>query len=273
MPDTNSNNTQIIFDILKYVGSFLVGGISFLLKEKYQNKKAVFTKKTWGQRLGFSVQSQDWGNIQILYNNQPSNNLHILSVEITNTSNKDFPKLNFEFSVPVGSTIYRHQGQLIYDDLIKDLLLEKTFNDKFEDVRKRHLSALENQQNIDNALQSEINFVTRHRTFDIPLIKGKTKAIFHFLVEDYNNNPYLNISILEPDLKLVTYQDDNQRKAIKKKWTEYGGFLVFVIISYPIYKFSTSISLAIILMIVNLFFASIIALGFYYLFLQFKKII
>lgn len=273
MPDTNSNNTQLILDILKYVGSFLFGGIAFLIKEKYQNRKAVFTKRTWGQRLGFSVQSQDWGNIQILYNNQPSNNLHILSAEITNTSNKDFPKLNFEFSVPIGCIIYRHQGQLIYDDLTKDLSLQKDFNDQFEDVRKRHLSALDNQQSIDNVLQSEINFVTRHRRFDIPLIKGKTKAVFHFLVEDYENNPYLNISILEPDLKLVTYQDETERKAIKKKWTEYGGLLVFIIMSYPIYKYSNSISFAIILMIVNLFFASIIALGVYYLFLWIKKMI
>ncbi len=163
MPDTNSNNAQLILDILKYSGAFLVGGISFLIKDKYQNRKAVFTKKTWGQRLGFSVQSQDWGNIQILYNNKPSNNLHILSAEIANTSNKDFPKLNFEFSVPIGCTIYRHQGQLLYDDITKDLSLQKNFNDKFEEVRKRHLAALENQQGIDNALQAEINYVTRHR--------------------------------------------------------------------------------------------------------------
>lgn len=273
MPDTSSSNAQIVFDILKYVGSFLVGGIVFLIKERYQSRKAIFTKRTWGQRLAFSLQSQDWGNIQILYNGGPSNNLHILSAEISNTSGKDFPKLTFEFSVPIGCTIYRHQGQLIYDDLIKDLSLENNFNNKFENVRQRRLTLIESQQPIDDSLQSEINYVTRHRAFDIPLIKSKTKAIFHFLVEDYNNNPYLNISILEPGLKLATYQDEAERKATKKKWTEYGGLIVFIILAYPIYRFSNTISLAILLMIINLFIASIISLGIYYLVLWLKKII
>jgi hypothetical protein len=272
MPDT-TNNTQTIIDTLKYIGSFLVGGIVFLIKEKYQNRKSIFTKRTWGQQLAFSVQSQDWGNIQILYNGSPSNNLHILSAEITNTSNKDFSKLTFEFSVPIGSTIYRHQGQLIYDDLTKDLSLQKDFNDNFESVRQRHLTFIQNQQPVDSTLQSEINYVTRHRAFDIPLIKSKTKAVFHFLVEDYENSPYLNISILEPGLKLTTYQDEAERKATKKKWTEYGGLIVFFLLSYPVYRLSNTISLAILLMIVNLFIASFISLGIYYLVLWLKKII
>jgi len=273
MPDTSPSNTQVIIDILKYLGTFLVGGIVFLIKEKYQNKKAIFTKRTWGQRLAFSVQSQDWGNIQILYNGSSSNNLHTLSAEITNTSNKDFPKLNFEFSVPVGCTIYRHQGQLVYDDLTKELSLQKDFNEKFESVRERHFAVIESKQIIDNSLQSEINYVTRHRTFDIPLIKSKTKAIFHFLVEDDEDNPYLNISILEPGLKLTTYQDETERKATKKKWTEYGSLIVFIILAYPIFRMSNTISLAILLMILNLFFASFISLGVYHLVLWLKKII
>ncbi len=273
MPDTPTNNTQLVIDILKYIGSFLVGGIVFLIKEKYQNRKAIFTKRTWGQRLAFSVQSQDWGNIQILYNGSPSNNLHTLSAEITNTSNKDFSKLTFEFSVPLGCTIYRHQGQLIYDNLTKDLSLQEDFNDKFEDVRQRHLAIIENQQPVGNALQSEINYVTRHRALAIPLIKSKTKAIFHFLVEDFEDKPYLNISILEPGLKLTTYQDEAERKVTKKKWTEYGGLIVFLLFSYPVYKFSNTISLAILLMIINLFIASFISLWIYYIFLWTKKIL
>lgn len=273
MPDTLSSDTEIIFDILKYVGTFLVGGIFFVIKEKYQNRKAIFTKRIWGQQLAFSIQSQDWGNIQILYNDKPSNNLHIISAEITNTSNNDFPNLLFEFSVPVGCTIYRHQGQLLYDDLTKDLSLQKDFNDKFEDVRTKHQALIQNGQLIDSNLQNDINFVTRHRRFDIPLIKGKTKAIFHFLVEDFQNKPYLNISILEPGIKLTTYQDEAERKATKKKRTEYGGLLFFLILSYPIYRFSNTIPLAILLMIINLFIASFISLGIYYLFLWIKKIL
>ena len=272
MPDTSTNNTQLVIDILKYVGTFIVGGITFLFKEKYQNRKAVFTKRTWGQRLAFSVQSQDWGDIQILYNGSPSNNLHTLSAEITNTSNKDFPELTFEFSVSIGCTIYRHQGQLIYDELIKDLLLKKDFNDKFESVRQRHLALIDSQQPVDSSLQGEINYVTRHRIYDIPLIKSKTKAIFHFLVEDFEDKPYLNISILEPGLKLTTYQDEAERKATKKKWTEYGGLIVFIILAYPIYRFSNTVSLAIILMIINLFIASFISLGIYYLILWLKRL-
>lgn len=272
MPEIQINNTQIVFDILKYVGSFIIGGIVFLVKERYQNKKAIFTKRTWGQRLAISVESQDWGIIQISYNGSPSNNLHTLSAEITNTSNKDFSKLTFEFSVPNGCTIYRHQGQLFYDDLTKDLSLQKDFNDKFESVRQKNFARIENHQPIDSSLQSEINYVTRHRAFAIPLIKSNTKAIFHFLVEDYEDKPYLNISILEPGLKLITYQDEAERKETKRKWTEYGGLFVFIILAYPIYRFSNTISVAIILMIFNLFFASFISFGIYYLYLWLKKI-
>jgi len=265
-------NTQTILDIIKYVGTFVVGGIAFLVQEKYTNRKAIFTKKIWGQQLAFSLQSQDWGNIQILYNDVQSNNLHILSAEITNSSDKDFAKLMFEFSVPERCTIYRHQGQLLYDDLTKDLTLQKEFNDTFEDVKTQHQATIQSQKQIDNVLQSRINFVTRHRRFDIPLIKGKTKAVFHFLVEDLDNNPFLNISILEPGIKVTTYQDEAERKESKKKWTEYGGLIIFLLFSFPVYKYSNSISMAILLMIINLILSSIISLGVYYFFQWIKKI-
>lgn len=273
MPETPTVNTQDLIDMLKYAGTFAIGGIVFLIKEKYTNRKAVFTKRIWGQRLAFSHQSQDWGNIQILYNEVPSNNLHIISAEIINSSNKDFAKLMFEFSVPVGCTIYRHIGQLIYDDLVKDLALQKDFNDKFEEVRAKRQIAIQSQQPIENNLQNEINFVTRHRRFDIPLIKGNTKAKFHFLVEDFDDKPYLNVSILEPGIKVTAYQDEAEVKEAKKKCTEYGGLVIFLIIAYPIYKFSNSISSAILMMIINLFIASFIALGIYYLFLLVKKVL
>ena len=152
------------------------------------------------------------------------------------------------------------------------MLLKKDFNDKFESVRQRHLALIDSQQPVDSSLQGEINYVTRHRIYDIPLIKSKTKAIFHFLVEDFEDKPYLNISILEPGLKLTTYQDEAERKATKKKWTEYGGLIVFIILAYPIYRFSNTVSLAIILMIINLFIASFISLGIYYLILWLKRL-
>jgi hypothetical protein len=273
MADTPTIDNQTVLNIIRYIGTFIIGGIVFLIREKYTNRKSIFTKRVWGQRLAFSHQSQDWGNIQILYNNGSSNNLHVLSAEIKNTSDKDFPKLTFEFSVPVGCTIYRHQGQLLYDDLTKDIILQKNFNDKFEEVRVKYQEAIESQQPFDPILQSEINFVTRHRSFDIPLLKGKTKAIFHFLVEDLEDNPYLNISILEPGIKVTTYQDEAERKEVKKKWTEYGGLMIYLIFSYPIYKYSNSVSTAIWMMIINLFIASFISLGIYYLFLWIKKVL
>ena len=272
MPDINStNNSQVFLETLKYLGSFLFGGIAFLLKEKYQNKRAVFTKRVWGQRLGFSVQSQDWGDIQILYNNEPSNNLHTLSAEIINTSKKDFPKLLFEFSVPIGCTIYRHLGQLAYDDLTRELSLQKEFNDQFIDVKNKHLSKISSGLPIDTALQNDINYVTRHRRFDIPLIQSNAKTVFTFLVEDINDKPYLNISILEENLRLVPYQDETERKENRRKWLENGGLAVFLFFSYPIYRFSNSISMAILLMIANIIFCGFIALGIYYLYRTTKK--
>ncbi|WP_419800456.1 hypothetical protein [Mucilaginibacter sp.] len=268
-----SDITATALEFAKYIGSFAIGGIVFLIKEKYQNRKAIFTKRVWGQQLAFSVQSQDWGDIQILYNGVQSNNLHIISAEITNTSSKDFSDLVFEFSVPTSSVIYRHQGQLIYDDLTKDLSLQKDFNDQFERIRTSHLLQLENEQIIDNNLQKEISFVTRHRRFDIPLIQSKTNATFHFLVEDYQNKPHLNISILKQGLRLVPYQNDTERKDLKKKWTEHGGLVIFLIVAYPIYKYSNTVSLAIFLMVINLFLASTISLGLYYAFFWIKKIL
>lgn len=271
MPDSSSHN-QITLELLKYIGSFIVGAITFLIKEKYENRKNIFTKRIWGQRLGLTLQSDDWGDIQILYNGQPSNDLHIISAEIINSSNKDFSNLIFEFSVPKNAVIYKHQGNLVYDNLTKELLLEKAFHDNFQDVRTRHLATIQNQQTIADSLQNEINFITRHRRFSIPVIQSKTKAIFHFLVDDYGENPYLNVSILEPDIRTVLYQDETERKALKRKWSEYGGLLIFLILSYPIYKYSETVSTAISLMIINVLIASVIALGFYYLFVWLKKV-
>ncbi|HEX4375226.1 MAG TPA: hypothetical protein VHZ50_18110 [Puia sp.] len=36
MSDTNSNNPQVLIEVIKYVGSFVVGAVSFFFKEKFQ---------------------------------------------------------------------------------------------------------------------------------------------------------------------------------------------------------------------------------------------
>jgi hypothetical protein len=269
MPETDANN---FLEVLKYVGGFIGGFAASIIQRKFDNKETVLKKRVFTQQLGFSVESQDWGNIQILYNDKPSNNLYTLTVEIINDSSKDFSNLTVEISVPLDCTIYRHFGQLWYDDLIKDLSLKNDFYTYLEDVRLRYNSLRDNNQIIPEELNKEVAFVTRHRKFELPVFNRKTKSVFHFLVENLDNEePSINVSILEPGIRITTFQEEAKQKELKKKWTEIISVLLFILLSYPIYKYSPNILTSVLLMISNLFIGSFLAIGIYQLVRWAKK--
>lgn len=272
MPDTGSSNTSIFLEAIKYLGGFLVGFVASVIKKKIENKETLFKKRTFTQRIGFSAENRDWGDIQMLYNGEPINNLYSLTVEIHNDSSKDFSNVVVEISVPFGSTIYRHLGRLYYGELTKDLSLVKEYNEYFEDVRKRYQAAKAVDPKIPDQLQDEVTFITRHRRFDVQVFKRKTKSVFTLLVESFDDvEPYLNVSILEEGINLVTYQEETKRKEIKKKWVDSLSFGFFIGLAFPIYKYSNTISVAVLLMVANVFVCYLLALGLYQLGIWIKK--
>lgn len=264
------------FDLIKDVAIFLAGGVATVVYQKLKDRPAVLKKNVFIQRLAFSTATKDFGSIQILFNGNPTNSLYLITVVISNDSNKDFKELNIQFGVPVGFTIQYHWATNEVDGIYKTLPYTKKYFDEVQEVqrKRKELGKAEDPNFIHPDLKEQVIKITRHRLFEIDMFKRKTKATFEFLVEDVYGNavePTLFVTVPESATEIVEATEQSKLEKRKRRVIEWVGLLIFILCSYPIYKYSTSIGYAIALMIVNLFCCSIVALGFYNLTIWVKR--
>lgn len=264
------------FDLIKDVGIFLAGGVATIIYQRLKDRPAILKKDVFIQRLAFSTATKDFGSIQILFNGNPTNSLYLITAVISNDSNKDFKELNIQFGVPGGFTMQYHWALNEVDGIFKTLPYTKKYFDEVQEVqRKRKELGKDDDPNfIHPDIKEQVIKITRHRVFEIDMFKRKTKATFEFLVEDVYGNatePSLFITIPETATEIVEATEQSKLEKRKRKFIEVVGFIIFLLCSYPIYKYSTTIRFAIGLMIVNLFCCSIIALGLYNLITWAKK--
>jgi hypothetical protein len=256
------------FDLIKDVGFFLAGGIATIFYQKIKDRPAILKKDVFIQRLAFSTATKDFGSIQILFNGNPTSSLYLITAVISNDSNKDFKELNIQFGVPEGFTIQYHWALNEVDGIYKTLSYTQKYHEAVQEVqRKRKELGKDDDPNfIHPDIKEQVIKITRHRVFEIDMFKRKTKATFEFLVEDIYGNatePSLFVTIPESATEIIEATEQSKLEERKRKFIEVVGLIIFILCSYPVYLYSTTIGFAIGLMIVNLFCCSIVAVGLY----------
>lgn len=93
--------SDILETLLKIlpIGTFFSG----VFVERYKKKEIIIEKTIKVQSIGLTVLNHPfYGNIQLLYNNTPADNMYLATVELQNTSNtglKDFEVISLYQSI------------------------------------------------------------------------------------------------------------------------------------------------------------------------------
>src|SRR5689334_22652431 len=110
-------------DIIKIIGTLVVGVIVGTIVERIKNKIVILKKRVWVQPIAMARESAMWGKINIWWNDWPINgDLYFISVEIINDTSKDLKNFHVNFSVSNYCTIFNQQASIHQDDTSLELL-------------------------------------------------------------------------------------------------------------------------------------------------------
>jgi hypothetical protein len=260
-----------IINLLEYLGVFFGGILATIITTKWLQKEIVLTKRLFVQRIAYASESNLWGKIDVLYNGGPCNNLHFVTVELHNESNKNIEDVEVVFTVPELNSIYANSGEYKQDEIFTPLKLTNEYYQYFLSVAERNKHIKELPPNEEKLLRNEIDVVTRQKKYHIPVFNKNGMGVFSFLIDNATNlEPELMVSIIKKDVRLAQYQEEEDRKEHQKKWVGILNLLILMALCYPIAIYSTTIFMAVALMFGNVFISYILGLGLY-LFIKWLK--
>ena len=170
------------------------------------------------------------------------------------------------------------KAQCITDDTVKELLLEQNSYEYFLNVKNR-VTSIRSQpspNDIINAdLQNEINLVTRNRKFVIGALNRNSKVAIQIMGENNLHNTIkisdVTADIFQKGIKVVPFIEEEAEEKRKKQIIEILSFIFFMTLSYPIYRYSDTVLIAVIAMVINVFLSYYISLLTYNAVLWSKK--
>jgi len=262
---------NIVKDVIGYAFGLASGIFATIVTTKWLNKEVVLTKRFFVQRTAAASNSNYWGKIDVLYNGSPCNNLHFITVEIRNESNKNIEDVEVRFTVLENNSIYANSGRYKQDEVFTQLKLGHEYFAYFMDVIERNKSRDTLDESARERLQAEIDVVVREKTYHLPVLNKRGMGIFSFLIDNSTAvEPVLNVSIVKKDVRLALYQEEEERKEAQTKWVSIITLFLLLGFSYVIFKFSSSVMIAVIAMVVNVFFSYYVGLLLYKCALWFK---
>ncbi len=97
-------------DLLVFVGLPVLGAVAGHLWLRFRRRLARLTWTAQYQPMAFATEDLGWGRVQILYNGQPAQNLHIITVQIVNDSQVDLAAVEFNVQASEGTMVLRSQA-------------------------------------------------------------------------------------------------------------------------------------------------------------------
>jgi hypothetical protein len=97
-------------DLSIYVGLPASGAVLGHLWLRFRRKLAQLTWTAQFQPFAFATEDFGWGKVQILYNGQPAQNLHVITVQITNDSQIDLANVEFNLQSTDGTMVLRSEA-------------------------------------------------------------------------------------------------------------------------------------------------------------------
>ena len=99
-------------ELLLYVGLSVAGAIVGHLWTRFRRRMTTLRWTAQYQPMAFAMQDSGWGKVDILYENQPVRNLHIITAKVTNESQIDLQSVELRFQLNEGTLVLRSTAQL-----------------------------------------------------------------------------------------------------------------------------------------------------------------
>jgi len=159
------------------IGAIVTWFFGLILK-----RRARFIYTVAHSNVGVSTNDPVFGSIEVLYNKVPATNLWLSTLEIINTSLRDFKE------VPLDITA-RNNASLLNETLkVNDTYPSDNY---WEENYKQQLSRQEGQEHTD----FQINLYNSVRKYKIPVVNRNDKLTFTYLTHTQGGMPELHATI------------------------------------------------------------------------------
>lgn len=169
---------------------FLFSGIAFILGllvkyyfDLYRNKISKLQYIVTKAFLGASGADAFFGKVQVLYNNQPVQNLYLCNINLINTSNKDFKDVEITVWCDLDSIILVSNAQKL--NTIKPLQFTSQYWEEYKNNNNK-------------------NLISTRREYNIPILNRDDSVIFSCLVTNIKTaEPQIYLDCNHQGLKIV----------------------------------------------------------------------
>jgi len=139
--------------------------------------------------MALATADTGYGEVQVLYNGQPTVNLHVTRVYVRNESSRDLTNVVMHLAYVDGTRILRSVG------FQPGSLVTFPHSEAFNQQLGRALAA--------QPLQADIDYVLRNHEYRVPVLNRGSTAQFGLLVtRDDHARPTVSLDISHPGVKL-----------------------------------------------------------------------
>lgn len=165
-------------------GTFILGLLAKYYFDLFKNKIPKLRYTIDKFFLGASGQDNLYGNVQVLYNEEPVQNLHLCTMNLVNSSNKDFKNVEITVWCDVQSLILVSHAQK--SNTIAPLQWTSGYAQEFE-----------------NRNEYNVSIVWTKRVYDVPVLNRDDSITLSCLVTNTRGvEPQIYLSCDHPGLKI-----------------------------------------------------------------------
>jgi hypothetical protein len=155
------------------IGLPLAGWFSSHVWTRYRDRLVELRYTSVSTPLAFATADVGWGEVEILYNKNPTKNLHVINIELQNASSRDLSNVQIDIATDEGTSVFRSAGQV--DGSLQVIPFASHYNEGLMRVGSGVASS------------QEINNLLRRSDFFLPVLNRGAIARFRLLVsrQDY----------------------------------------------------------------------------------------
>lgn len=232
-------------DFLKFltpIGTLFAG----IFLERYKNRTLRLEKSVTVQHIAYTANDENFGEIQILYNGLPSQNLYSVFIEIENNGTRSIKDFTLNISIEDGFAILRNYGHILHRDLTLSIGLTKKCIEK----NNFYFEFKDNEVKPDS-WNNLLNYVLRQKSFAIPVLNKKAKIQIELLVDGPINltESKIQVGVFEDNVDIIPKRITESYKKTRQNVVNIIGAAIFVFSPLYVVKLTSDLDLALWLMV------------------------
>lgn len=200
---------------LTVIGLPVAGAILLHLWTRFRGRMSRLFWSAQHTPMALSTEDTGFGRVQVLYNGQPTVNIHITQLLVRNTSTKDLTDVHVHLAYLEGTRILRSIG------FVPGGLVALPHADGFD----QQLAAALAQ----NATATQIDYLIRNHEYRIPVLNRGSAAQFGLLVtRDDHARPTISLNVTHPGVRLEYREPGTDIFGVRRTHAQIAGLAVGV---------------------------------------------